>query len=165
MESFMRKALEQLKLMINSYDLDDDDIIYFCEKVISEIRKERWEKEPQPMKASSILDAAYMPLAINDGYFLPTTADEPGYNADAMDDAIDDTAIHEDFVFPRTVEGRGTKVTKLPEAVGEIADLIYFSKPRKGRSNGIPASYLNFGNDTEGTKQPLTDSTLGEIDE
>jgi hypothetical protein len=79
---------------------------------------------------NSVLDAAYNPLAVMDDYF-----------------------------FAQGVDGRGSKVETLPggELVGEIGDLLFFSK-KLARGLRIPPLYL-FGDDANA--MAFNDGKLG----
>ncbi len=82
---------------------------------------------------SSILDAAYNPLSINDDYYFANNAD-----------------------------GRGSKVETLPggENLGEITDLSFFAK-KMGRGLRIPTTYLSLGEDDNGGGASYNDGKLG----
>jgi hypothetical protein len=84
----------------------------FVERVKNEIQQRRIPSSTGG--GSSMIDASYNPLSVNEDYF-----------------------------FPQTAEGRGSKVDTLPGGtnLGEITDLRYFTN-KLFRALRIPASYL-----------------------
>lgn len=82
---------------------------------------------------SSILDAAYNPLAIMDDYF-----------------------------FAQTSEGRGSSVETLPggDSLGEIGDLTFFTS-KMARGLRIPPSYLGLDGQDSGGGPQYSDGKLG----
>lgn len=75
-----------------------------------------------------------------------------GGGANVLDASYSPLAINEDFFFPTTADGRGSKVEILPggQNLGEINDLIYFNN-KLMRGLRIPSSYLPTGPE-DGTK-------------
>jgi hypothetical protein len=100
----------------------------FVERVKNEIHQRRI---PSVYGGSSIVDATYNPLSMNEDYFFPVTA-----------------------------EGRGSSVEVLPggQNLGEIDDLRYFNN-RLARGLRVPSSYLPTGPDDNTT--PLSDGRVG----
>jgi hypothetical protein len=84
----------------------------FVERVKNEIQQRRIPSSTGG--GTSMVDASYNPLSVNEDYF-----------------------------FPQTAEGRGSKVETLPGGtnLGEITDLRYFTN-KLFRALRIPASYL-----------------------
>jgi len=84
----------------------------FVERVKNEIQQRRIPSSTGG--GSSMVDASYNPLSVNEDYF-----------------------------FPQTAEGRGSKVDTLPGGtnLGEITDLRYFTN-KLFRALRIPSSYL-----------------------
>jgi hypothetical protein len=89
----------------------------FVERVQNEIHQRRIPSSTGG--GSSMIDASYNPLSVNEDYF-----------------------------FPQTAEGRGSKVETLPGGtnLGEITDLRFFTN-KLFRALRIPASYLPTGID------------------
>jgi hypothetical protein len=87
----------------------------FVERVKNEIQQRRIPSNAGG--GTSMIDASYNPLSVNEDYF-----------------------------FPQTAEGRGSKVDTLPGGtnLGEITDLRYFTN-KLFRALRIPASYLPTG--------------------
>ena len=100
----------------------------FVERVKNEIHQRRI---PSTYGGSSVVDATYNPLSMNEDYFFPVTA-----------------------------EGRGSSVEVLPggQNLGEIDDLKYFNN-RLARGLRVPSSYLPTGPDDNTT--PLSDGRVG----
>jgi hypothetical protein len=100
----------------------------FVERIKNEIHQRRI---PSPYGGSSVVDATYNPLSMNEDYFFPVTAD-----------------------------GRGSSVEVLPggQNLGEIDDLRYFNN-RLARGLRVPSSYLPTGPDDNTT--PLSDGRVG----
>jgi hypothetical protein len=101
----------------------------FVERIKNEIHQRRIPT--QSGGGSSLMDASYNPLSINEDYF-----------------------------FPQTAEGRGSKVETLPggQNLGEIDDLKYFTN-KLFRGLRIPSSYLPTG--TEEGGQMFNDGRMG----
>jgi hypothetical protein len=93
----------------------------FVERVKNEVNQRRIPSTTGG--GSSVIDASYNPLSINEDYF-----------------------------FPQTAEGRGSKVELLPGGtnLGEIDDLRYFTN-KLFRALRIPSSYLPTGPDDGGS--------------
>ena len=100
----------------------------FVERVKNEIHQRRI---PSSQGGSSMVDATYSPLSIN-----------------------------EDYYFPQNSEGKGSSVDVLPggQNLGEIDDLKYFNN-RLARGLRVPSSYLPTGPDDSQT--PLSDGRVG----
>ena len=71
-----------------------------------------------------------------------------GGGQSVMDSGFNPLAINEDYFFPQTAEGRGSKVEVLPGGanLGEIEDLRFFTN-KLFRALRIPSSYLPTGPD------------------
>ena len=82
-----------------------------------------------------------------------------GGGASVLDAAYNPLAVMDDFFFAVGSEGRGSKVETLPggELVGEIGDLLFFSK-KMARGLRIPPLYL-FGDDSN--SMAFNDGKLG----
>jgi hypothetical protein len=93
----------------------------FVERVKNEVNQRRVPSTTGG--GTSVIDASYNPLSINEDYF-----------------------------FPQTSEGRGSKVELLPGGtnLGEIDDLRYFTN-KLFRALRIPSSYLPTGPDDGGS--------------
>jgi hypothetical protein len=101
----------------------------FVERVKNEIHQRRIPSSTGG--GTSVVDASYNPLSINEDYF-----------------------------FPQTAEGRGSKVETLPGGtnLGEIDDLKYFTN-KLFRALRIPSSYLPTGPDD--SQMSFTDGKVG----
>jgi len=101
----------------------------FVERVKNEIHQRRIPSSTGG--GTSVIDASYNPLSINEDYF-----------------------------FPQTAEGRGSKVETLPGGtnLGEIDDLKYFTN-KLFRALRIPSSYLPTGPDD--SQMAFTDGKVG----
>ena len=73
---------------------------------------------------------------------------QTGGGTNVIDSSYNPLAINEDYFFPQTAEGRGSKVETLPGGtnLGEIDDLRYFTN-KLVRGLRIPSSYLPTGAD------------------
>jgi len=71
-----------------------------------------------------------------------------GGGTSMMDASYNPLSVNEDYFFPQTAEGRGSKVDTLPGGtnLGEITDLRFFTN-KLFRALRIPASYLPTGID------------------
>jgi hypothetical protein len=71
-----------------------------------------------------------------------------GGGQSVIDSGFNPLAINEDYFFPQTAEGRGSKVEVLPGGsnLGEIEDLRFFTN-KLFRALRIPSSYLPTGPD------------------
>jgi len=100
----------------------------FVERIKNEIHQRRI---PSVYGGSSIVDASYNPLSMNEDYFFPVTSD-----------------------------GRGSSVEVMPggQNLGEIDDLRYFNN-RLARGLRVPSSYLPTGPDD--SDRPLSDGRVG----
>jgi hypothetical protein len=76
---------------------------------------------------------------------IPT---QSGGGTSMMDATYNPLSINEDYFFPQTAEGRGSKVDTLPggTGLGEIDDLKYFTN-KLFRGLRIPSSYLPTGSE------------------
>jgi hypothetical protein len=101
----------------------------FVERVKNEIHQRRIPSSTGG--GSSMVDASYNPLSVNEDYF-----------------------------FPQTAEGRGSKVETLPGGtnLGEITDLRFFTN-KLFRALRIPASYLPTG--IEEAANTISDGKVG----
>ena len=88
---------------------------------------------------------------------IPT---QSGGGANMMDATYNPLAINEDYFFPQTADGRGSSVNVLPGGanLGEITDLKFFTN-KLFRGLRIPSSYLPTGVD-DGT-QAVGDGRVG----
>lgn len=88
---------------------------------------------------------------------IPT---QTGGGQNMMDATYNPLAINEDYFFPQTADGRGSSVNVLPGGanLGEITDLRFFTN-KLFRGLRIPSSYLPTGVD-DGT-QAVTDGRVG----
>jgi len=88
---------------------------------------------------------------------IPT---QSGGGQNMMDATYNPLAINEDYFFPQTADGRGSSVNVLPGGanLGEITDLRFFTN-KLFRGLRIPASYLPTGID-DGT-QAVGDGRVG----
>lgn len=89
---------------------------------------------------------------------IPT---QTGGGQNMMDATYNPLAVQEDYFFPQTAEGRGTKVEVLPggQNLGEITDLHFFTN-KLFRGLRIPASYLPTGMD-DGNTGNYNDGKVG----
>lgn len=71
-----------------------------------------------------------------------------GGGSSMMDAAYNPLAMMDDYFFAQPMEGRGSRVETLPggDSLGEIGDLTYFTK-KMARGLRIPTSYLSLGDD------------------
>jgi hypothetical protein len=83
-----------------------------------------------------------------------------GGGQSVMDSGFNPLAINEDYFFPQTAEGRGSKVEVLPGGanLGEIEDLRFFTN-KLFRALRIPSSYLPTGADDSNAS--FTDGRVG----
>ena len=88
---------------------------------------------------------------------IPTTT---GGGANMMDASYNPLAVNEDYFFPQTAEGRGSSVEVLPggQNLGEIDDLKYFNN-KMARGLRVPSSYLPTGPDDSGAT--MNDGKVG----
>lgn len=86
---------------------------------------------------------------------------QSGSNQNMMDASYSPLAMNEDFFFPTTADGRGSSVEVLPggQNLGEITDLHFFTN-KLFRGLRIPASYLPTGLD-DGTQGGFSDGKVG----
>jgi hypothetical protein len=80
---------------------------------------------------------------------IPSTT---GGSQSVVDASFNPLAVNEDYFFPQTAEGRGSKVEILQggQNLGEIDDLKYFTN-KLFRALRIPSSYLPTGSDDGGS--------------
>ena len=83
-----------------------------------------------------------------------------GGGQSVIDSGFNPLAINEDYFFPQTAEGRGSKVEVLPGGsnLGEIEDLRFFTN-KLFRALRIPSSYLPTGPDDSNAS--FTDGRVG----
>ena len=113
----VQRAPERRVFYIDVGNMPSHMAMQFVERVKNEIHQRRIPSSTGG--STSVIDASYNPLSINEDYF-----------------------------FPQTAEGRGSKVETLPGGtnLGEIDDLRYFTN-KLFRSLRIPSSYLPTGAD------------------
>jgi len=116
----VQRAPERRMFKIDVGNMPSHLAMAFVERVKNEIHQRRI---PSVYGGSSIVDASYNPLSMNEDYFFPVTA-----------------------------EGRGSSVEVLPggQNLGEIDDLKYFNN-RLARGLRVPSSYLPTGPDDNST--------------
>jgi len=124
----VQRAPERRMFKIDVGNMPSHLAMAFVERVKNEIHQRRI---PSLYGGSSIVDASYNPLSMNEDYFFPVTA-----------------------------EGRGSSVEVLPggQNLGEIDDLKYFNN-RLARGLRVPSSYLPTGPDDNTT--PMNDGRVG----
>ena len=124
----VQRAPERRMFKIDVGNMPSHMAMAFVERVKNEIHQRRI---PSLYGGSSVVDASYNPLSMNEDYFFPVTA-----------------------------EGRGSSVEVLPggQNLGEIDDLKYFNN-RLARGLRVPSSYLPTGPDDNTT--PLSDGRVG----
>jgi hypothetical protein len=110
------RAPERRVFKIDVGNMPSHMAMAFVDRIKNEIHQRRI---PSVQGGTSIMDASYNPLSINEDYFFPVTAD-----------------------------GRGSDVTMLQggQNLGEIDDLKYFNN-RLARGLRVPSSYLPTGPD------------------
>lgn len=113
----VQRAPERRVFYIDVGNMPSHMAMAFVERVKNEIHQRRIPSSTGG--GTSVIDASYNPLSINEDYF-----------------------------FPQTAEGRGSKVDTLPGGtnLGEIDDLRYFTN-KLFRALRIPSSYLPTGAD------------------
>ena len=124
----VQRAPERRVFKIDVGNMPSHMAMAFVERVKNEIHQRRI---PSSQGGSSLLDATYNPLSMNEDYFFPVTAD-----------------------------GRGSSVDLLQggQNLGEIDDLKYFNN-RLARGLRVPSSYLPTGPEDNST--PLSDGRVG----
>ena len=124
----VQRAPERRVFKIDVGNMPSHMAMAFVERIKNEIHQRRI---PSTHGGSSMVDASYNPLSMNEDYFFPVTAD-----------------------------GRGSSVDLLPggQNLGEIDDLRYFNN-RLARGLRVPSSYLPTGPDDNTT--PLSDGRVG----
>jgi hypothetical protein len=124
----VQRAPERRMFKIDVGNMPSHMAMAFVERIKNEIHQRRI---PSVYGGSSVVDASYNPLSMNEDYFFPVTAD-----------------------------GRGSSVEVLPggQNLGEIDDLRYFNN-RLARGLRVPSSYLPTGPDDNTT--PLSDGRVG----
>ena len=124
----VQRAPERRVFKIDVGNMPSHMAMAFVDRVKNEIHQRRI---PSVQGGSSIMDATYNPLSMNEDYFFPVTAD-----------------------------GRGSDVTTLPggDNLGQIDDLRYFNN-RLARGLRVPSSYLPQG--PEDNPTPLSDGRVG----
>lgn len=113
----VQRAPERRVFYIDVGNMPSHMAMQFVERVKNEIHQRRIPSATGG--GTSVIDASYNPLSINEDYF-----------------------------FPQTAEGRGSKVDTLPGGtnLGEIDDLRFFTN-KLFRALRIPSSYLPTGAD------------------
>ena len=126
----IQRAPERRVFKIDVGDMPAHIAMAYVERIKNEINQKRLPSNTGG--GSSMMDATYNPLSMNEDYFFPVTA-----------------------------EGRGGSVDILPggQQLGEINDLLYFNN-KLMRGLRIPSSYLPTGPE-EGTKT-YEDGRLGQ---
>jgi len=124
----VQRAPERRMFKIDVGNMPSHMAMAFVERIKNEIHQRRI---PSSQGGSSVLDATYNPLSMNEDYFFPVTAD-----------------------------GRGSSVEVLPggQNLGEIDDLRYFNN-RLARGLRVPSSYLPTG--PEDNPTPMSDGRVG----
>jgi len=124
----VQRAPERRMFKIDVGNMPSHMAMAFVDRIKNEIHQRRI---PSLYGGTSIVDATYNPLSMNEDYFFPVTA-----------------------------EGRGSSVEVLPggQNLGEIDDLKYFNN-RLARGLRVPSSYLPTGPDDNTT--PLSDGRVG----
>lgn len=124
----VQRAPERRMFKIDVGNMPSHLAMAFVERIKNEIHQRRI---PSPHGGSTVVDATYNPLSMNEDYFFPVTSD-----------------------------GRGSSVEVLPggQNLGEIDDLRYFNN-RLARGLRVPSSYLPTGPDDNTT--PLSDGRVG----
>lgn len=117
----VQRAPERRVFYIDVGNMPSHLAMGFVERVKNEVNQRRIPSVTGG--GTSVIDASYNPLSINEDYF-----------------------------FPQTSEGRGSKVELLPGGtnLGEIDDLRYFTN-KLFRALRIPSSYLPTGPDDGGS--------------
>jgi hypothetical protein len=117
----VQRAPERRVFYIDVGNMPSHLAMGFVERVKNEVNQRRVPSTTGG--GTSVIDASYNPLSINEDYF-----------------------------FPQTSEGRGSKVELLPGGtnLGEIDDLRYFTN-KLFRALRIPSSYLPTGPDDGGS--------------
>lgn len=125
----VQRAPERRVFYIDTGSMPSHMAMAFVERVKNEVHQRRIPT--QNGGGTTMMDATYNPLSINEDYF-----------------------------FPQTAEGRGSKVETLPggTGLGEIDDLRYFTN-KLFRGLRIPSSYLPTGPE-DGT-QSISDGKVG----
>jgi hypothetical protein len=113
----VQRAPERRVFYVDVGNMPSHLAMSFVERVKNEIHQRRIPS--QTGGGTSIMDATYNPISMN-----------------------------EDFFFPQTADGRGSKVETLPggENLGQIDDLKYFNN-KLMRGLRVPSSYLPTGPD------------------
>ena len=124
----VQRAPERRMFKIDVGNMPSHLAMAFVERIKNEIHQRRI---PSSHGGSSVVDATYNPLSMNEDYFFPVTAD-----------------------------GRGSSVEVLPggQNLGEIDDLRYFNN-RLARGLRVPSSYLPTGPDD--SDRQLSDGRVG----
>lgn len=125
----VQRAPERRVFKIDVGDMDETRAMAYVERMKNEIHQRRIPSTRGG--SSSMMDAAYSPMAILEDYF-----------------------------FPQTADGRGSDVTTLPggDNLGQIDDLRWFNN-KLIRGLKIPQSYLPFGPEDSG--QVFNDGKIG----
>ena len=126
----VQRAPERRVFKIDVGNMPSHMAMAFVERVKNEIHQRRIPT--QSGGGQNMMDATYNPLAVNEDYFFPVTAD-----------------------------GRGSSVEPFPggQNLGEITDLHFFTN-KLFRGLRIPSSYLPTGLD-DGAQGSFTDGKVG----
>ena len=124
----VQRAPERRLFKIDVGNMPSHMAMAFVERIKNEIHQRRI---PSVYGGSSIVDATYNPLSMNEDYFFPVTADGRGSSVEVMQGG---------------------------QNLGEIDDLRYFNN-RLARGLRVPSSYLPTGPDD--SDRPLSDGRVG----
>jgi len=126
----VQRAPERRIFKIDVGNMPSHMAMAFVERIKNEVHQRRIPS--QTGGGTSMMDATYNPLSVNEDFFFPTTAD-----------------------------GRGSSVETLPggQNLGEITDLHFFTN-KLFRGLRIPSSYLPTGLD-DGAQGSFTDGKVG----
>jgi len=124
----VQRAPERRLFKIDVGNMPSHMAMAFVERIKNEIHQRRI---PSVYGGSSIVDATYNPLSMNEDYFFPVTADGRGSSVEVMQGG---------------------------QNLGEIDDLRYFNN-RLARGLRVPSSYLPTGPDD--SERIMTDGKVG----
>jgi len=124
----VQRAPERRLFKIDVGNMPSHMAMAFVERIKNEIHQRRI---PSVYGGSSIVDATYNPLSMNEDYFFPVTADGRGSSVEVMQGG---------------------------QNLGEIDYLRYFNN-RLARGLRVPSSYLPTGPDD--SDRPLSDGRVG----
>ena len=124
----VQRAPERRLFKIDVGNMPSHMAMAYVERIKNEIHQRRI---PSVYGGSSIVDATYNPLSMNEDYFFPVTADGRGSSVEVMQGG---------------------------QNLGEIDDLRYFNN-RLARGLRVPSSYLPTGPDD--SERIMTDGKVG----